>query len=475
MKVTLLLCPSWDADHPAVSMALLSAQLKRRGHEVEILDLNNQMSRLGGLISPDFPRHVSPADPWTDPVVIERDVIPAYSNWLDSVADRLRSGGARIAGFSIYCSNLEMSLAVAKILKRRVPGLKIVFGGPSCFTLKECLDILKNDCVDAAVLGEGDLSFPRLVDAMDRSGRLEAGPGVLLREDPATWKEGQEIVEDLDTLPFADYDGFGSLSTYSGKVLHTTRGCVRKCVYCSDWREMSFRHMSGRRIFDELVYQLERHPNVRHFMFGDSVSNASIKELGVFCDLVIANKLGVTWYGYAIVRPEMTPAYLAKLRAAGCVGLYYGIESGSWRVLQKMRKNVPPALNAKVLRDTKNAGIAPIVLWMVGFPSETEETFVESVDFITSNVDGIGRLYPSLFSIHTMHDLKDEYELEGGGSDLFWRTRDGSNTLPVRLGRLRRLMGAATNREVRVSYQGSIELPELAQYEERVMRLYESD
>jgi hypothetical protein len=474
MKVALLLCPSWDADHPVVSLALLSAALKRRGHEVQILDLNHRMSRLGSLLTPDLPRHVSPADPWTDPLIVENTILPAYSGWLEQIVESLSAGGVRLVGFSTYCSNQEMSLAVARLLKRRVPDIVTVFGGPSCFTVGECVDLLKRDCVDVAVLGEADLSFPRLVDAVERTGRPQASPGVLLRDDPSTWKEGAELIEDLDELPFADYEAFGALGAYTGKIIHTTRGCVRKCVYCSDWREMSFRHMSGRRVFDEVAHQLARHPDVKHFMFGDSVSNGSMKDLGAFCDLVIAHALPITWHGYAIVRPEMTPAFLAKMRAAGCRGLYYGVESGSWRVLQRMRKPVPPALNARVLKDTKAAGIEPIVLWMVGFPTETEETFQESVDFVTSNVDGIGRLYPSLFSIHTMHDLKDEYGLDGADSDLFWRTRDGQNTFPVRLGRLRRLMESATTRGVRISYQGALELPALAEYEARVMRLYDS-
>lgn len=474
MKVAMLLCPSWDAEHPPASLALLSAALKREGHEAQILDLNHKMSLLGELIDPDFPRHVSPADPWTDPETIEKRIMPAYSGWLTAVADRLRDDGVRLVGFSIYSSNREMSLAVARLFKTRIPGLRVVFGGPSCFALDECVEHMAHDCVDACVLGEADLSFPRLVDAFERTGGLRSAPGVLLREDPSSWRDGAQVLENLDALPFADYEAYGAIDSYVGKILHTTRGCVRKCVYCADWREMSFRHMTGRRVFDEVVHQLKRHPAMRHFMFGDSVSNASIEELEAFCDLVIERDLAITWHAYAIVRPEMTPAFLEKLHRAGCRGLSYGVESGSWSVLKEMRKFVRPELNARVLADTKSAGIEPIVLWMVGFPTETETEFRESVDFIVKNAHGIGRLFVSLFSIYTMHGLRERYGIGEAGGDLFWSTKDGGNTFPVRLGRLRAMMEAATRSGIAVSYQGAFDLPGLEVYEKRVMKLYDS-
>jgi radical SAM superfamily enzyme YgiQ (UPF0313 family) len=392
----------------------------------------------------------------TESQLLDARIIPSYRDWLESIAERLASGDARLVGFSTFLSNLEASYAVARMLKRRRPDMKIVFGGPACLEFKECLEHLKQDCVDAVALGEADLTFPRLVDSLARSGRLE----------------------NLDELPYSDYGAYGPLDTYRGLVINTTRGCIRKCVYCSDWREMSYRCMSGRRIFDEFVHQLDRHPRQRSFLFGDALLNSSTKELGIFCDLAIAEKLPISWGGNAIVRPDMTPAFLEKMRAAGCRALGYGIESGSWRVLQRMHKYVKPALNARVLRDTRRAGIDPTALWMSGFPTETEETFLESRDFIAANAGSIGVLAITLFSIAQMHAVKDQYDLEPAAGDPFWRTRDGKNTFPVRLDRLRRLMEAAGEAGIETCYhstpEGAVYLPQLPEYERRALQAYES-
>ena len=479
IKVALLLCPSWDSAYPIASLALLAALLKEHGHETEVIDLNHRMAVLDRASAavrraPDG----GTTRRGTESKPIGADTLPSYQGWLESIVEGL-SPEVRLVGFSTFQSNLEATYAVARILKIRRPEVKIVFGGPSCLEFKECLEHLKQDCVDAVVLGEADLSFPRLVDSLAKSGRLEAARGVLLREDPSTWKDAPpDVIEDLDTLPFADFGVYGRLDTYNGLVINTTRGCIRKCVYCSDWREMSFRCMSGRRIFDEIVHQLERHPRQRSFMFGDPLLNSTMKELGIFCDLAIAEKLPIAWGGNAIVRPDMTPAFLAKMRAAGCLGLGYGIESGSWRVLQTMHKYVRPELNARVLRDTMREGIMPTALWMSGFPTETEETFLESLDFVAANAANIGILAITLFSIGQMEAVKDKYDLAPDARDPYWETRDGKNTFPVRLDRLRRLMEAARARGVGSCYhstpQGAIHLPQLAEYERAARRQYES-
>ena len=203
-----------------------------------------------------------------------------------------------------------------------------------------------------------------------------------------------------------------------------------------------------------------------------------MKELEIFCDLAVAEKLPITWGGNAIVRPDMTPAFLAKMRAAGSRTLGYGIESGSWRVLRTMHKYVRPEMNARVLRDTMAAGIEPTALWMAGFPTETEETFRESLNFVAASAGSIGVLAVSLFSIGQMHALKEQYGLAPDADDPYWRTRDGKNTFPVRLDRLRRLMEAANESGVGACYhatlQGAIRLPELADYEARALRLYDA-
>ncbi|HVC08564.1 MAG TPA: radical SAM protein [Elusimicrobiota bacterium] len=473
MKVTLVLCPRWDPCCPVASFGLLSSQLKMRGHDVEIADLNRVMTMLDVASGYKSWGHLGTGDAGTSPEFV-RSLFFNYRGWLESYARKLVSNGCRLFGFSSYYSNHLASLEFAKILKKTAPDIKIVFGGPNCLRFSFCLSCVREDCVDGVVFGEGDISFPGLVDGFEATGRLQAGPGILLKDDETTWKNEQEIVDDLNRLPYADYSGFAMLDTYEAKMIHTARGCIRKCVFCSDWRQMSFRRMGGRRIFDEVAHQLSSHPKMNRFIFGDSILNSSMPDLLEFCDLVLGRGLKISWEGYAIVRPDMPPRAMEAMRRSGCRGLYYGVETGSSRLLRDMGKGVPAALNAEILRRTTEAGISSVVTWMVGFPTETEEFFEESLDFLRANAKNIGMLGMSLFSIQEMQDISERFNFAPGQHDLFWNTKDGKNTFPVRLKRMRRTFEAAAEAGIYAGCWGISSLSEWERCEQELMGRYES-
>ncbi|MFI5348593.1 MAG: B12-binding domain-containing radical SAM protein, partial [Elusimicrobiota bacterium] len=251
-------------------------------------------------------------------------------------------------------------------------------------------------------------------------------------------------------LPYADFSGF-ELSNYSGKTIHSCRGCVRRCVFCSDWRQKKYRQMRAERIFGEIEHQCGTHPDATRFLFGDSLLNGDMKALASFRDLLLHSGLSVSWKGWAIVRPEMTPEFLAKMRAAGCDELFYGIETGSEKVMRALDKHVPVALNGAVLKATREAGIATISGFIVGFPAETEDDFQQSLDFLRENAASISLLNPTLFHVYEMMDRSDDYGLEPTGSPHYWRTRDGTNTFPIRVDRMRRLVKTARSSGISVS------------------------
>ena len=401
-------------------------------------------------------------------------VLSSCAGWLQSVARRILSNGCRVVGFSVYYSNSRICLAFAKILKELDSEVKIVFGGPDCLTFPTCLDYVQGGVADAVVFGEGDISFPRLIDGFAAVGRLRAGPGVLLKGEESTWREDQETLEKLDDLPYADYAGFPGLRSYAGKMIHTARGCIRKCVFCRDWREMRFRRMSGRRIFDEMAHQLGEHPDMNRFVFGDSILNSSMPDILGFCNLARAHGLDAAWEGYAIVRPDMTPQALETMRRAGCRRLWYGIESGSGRLLRDMDKGVPPALNAEVLRRTARAGVKTLATWMVGFPSETEELFEESLAFLKANAQNIGHLAVSIFSIREMQNVCGRFDLDPGQDQMFWRTRDGKNTFPLRLERARRTLEIAAEAGITTALCWEVPLSRWDAYAAQALGYYES-
>ena len=127
----------------------------------------------------------------------------------------------------------------------------------------------------------------------------------------------------------------------------------------------------------------------------DSLINGNIRELEILCDLIIKSKdLEVFWGGKATIRPEMSGALLRKMYDAGNRSIVYGIESGSDKVLKDMRKAFTVELAKRVIRETCEAGIAVGIFWIIGFPTENENDFQESIKFLNDIKDYVDTVTP---------------------------------------------------------------------------------
>jgi hypothetical protein len=449
MRAALVLSPRFDHLYPAYSLGLLSAILKRRGHESAVFDLNKEFflydtERTGPLHpASDILAH---DEFWHDPGFIRALIFDRHRAFFDRAIDRLLNCGARVIGFSVYHCNHLVAAELARRIKRRDPGVVVLFGGPSCFKPEECRRLLRLAPVDAVVLGEGEETLPAVLDALSSNRPLESVPGVLTAgNSSADAKRPQTTIRHED-LPAPDFSGFDLAKYPNGELtLETSRGCVRQCAFCNDWRQWKkFRQKDCTRTLDQIEFLLKAHPETRGFLFSDSIFNADMKQLDGLADGLLRREIRTKWSGFAISRPEMNLSVMEKLKASGCWNLFVGVESGSDKVLRDMKKCVSSEINAGVLKASRAAGITNATLIVVGYPSETEEDFQLTVDFIRDNAEAIGCLSITICDVDDMVDDPAAYGIRPPRfGNLFWESSDGENTLPVRVERFRRLAAAA--------------------------------
>jgi radical SAM superfamily enzyme YgiQ (UPF0313 family) len=444
MRVAMVLCPSWDQRFPVFSVALLSAHLGARGHESLFFDLNKELflHREAKAGAPTRMELLCRDSEFVG-VEIERE-LGAY---LERYAIQLLSSGAPLVCFLIYWDNALVSLEFAKRIKRLDPSRKVVFGGPACADLPRCLEYVSDPSVDAVVVGEGDFSFPDLVDAFSRSGRLDGIPGILTKSSKLS-ADGllpRPPLADLSTSPTPDFSGYDLNHYPHGELtLETSRGCVRRCEFCADWRSgRKYRQKDGRRIVAQMHELLSRHPGTKGFLFADSLVNGDMRQLTEVADALIRDGIATRWSGYAIVRPEMTREFLEKLRRSGCWNLFYGVETGSDKVARDMGKNTTRTLCSRVIQDMKRTGMTNVTFLMVGYPTETESDFEQTLDFIRENAGSIGCLTISTPHVQPMADELVRYNIDPNSHHQYWATRDGANTFPIRVQRLRRALETA--------------------------------
>jgi ribosomal peptide maturation radical SAM protein 1 len=312
--------------------------------------------------------------------------IPAY---LDSLVDSVAWGEVRVVGFSSTFQQNAASFALARRLKERHPDLVTVFGGAN-FDGEMGRELVRTvDCVDFAVIGEGDVAFPGLLDALAAGTDPAAVPGVARRV-------GSEVVaappapplRQLDLLPVPDYSEYFERAEDLGVLaraghrkvwipVETARGCwwgaKHHCTFCGlNGTTMQFRSKSPGRVLDELAQQAGRY---RSFMF-EAVDNIlDVDYLTKLFPALIDS--GADYDMFYEVKANLSRQQLKLLAQGGVKHIQPGLESLSTNVLRLMRKGVRAAQNINLLRWARyyDIDVAWNILW--GFPGETKQDYID--------------------------------------------------------------------------------------------------
>ena len=452
MKITLVLCPSWGIETPHLGVALLAANLRKHGYQVQVCDFNiriHNRDKEKGLWKSEEDVH------WEDKKSLNR-FIQNNDEALNSFVEEVLAKGSEVIGFSIYNTTKGISLELAKRIKGKDKSKIIICGGQMCFPKPAAESIIREPVVDAVVMGEGDEVIVNLMRKITESGKPGSCAGVFYKDNGDIIDCGMAPpIMDLDNLPYPDFSDF-DLKLYDNSTqlpILSGRGCPYQCVFCNTklfW--IKYRSMSGDRIFQEVLYQLNKYDDVHFFTFNDHTVNVNMKALCRFVDLVIElktkkgmerkNYAEMSWRGAAVIREEMDKDFINKLKSSGCIELEFGIESASNKVRKLMRK--PPddiKVVERVIKDTTEAGIGVRANFMFGFPRETEEDFHKTLEFLKRNKDYFVQVHPSETFCHIdpntyMYNHPEEFGITNyKGNSLYWESVDGKNIYPERLRR----------------------------------------
>jgi len=191
-------------------------------------------------------------------------------------------------------------------------------------------------------------------------------------------------IENIEDLPPPDYSDVMCKHDYDTAIISGSRGCVRKCTFCdvmTIWPK--YRWKSGKKIADEM-HEVAEKTGLKKIGFSDSLVNGSMKHFRDMCKELASRDKKIQWNGQFIVRGAKTFSSedFDNLANSGCNGLTMGIESGSEKVRDHMRKKFS---NEDIDYFMKNLGDRKIkmkMLLIVGYPTETEEDFEETLQLL---------------------------------------------------------------------------------------------
>ncbi|HEY6340022.1 MAG TPA: radical SAM protein [Bryobacteraceae bacterium] len=349
---------------PHLGLISLIAVLEAGGHEGLLVDPKLEVSR--GRLS------------------LDEDLYPL-------LARRILDLRPDAVGFTSLGCNFICTVKVAAYLRRWEPDLPILLGGPHATVL--ATEILNRfPQFDVIVRGEAERKILPLLECLPKREFLRA-PGVSFRLAGTIWNTpGDEIIEDLDTLPVPAYHchpirelGLSSLRIDAG------RGCPFQCTFCStaSFFGRKYRLKSAARLVAEMDF-LHREYGVSDFSLTHDLFTVNRHKVAEFCHAVEGR--GYTWKCSARM-DCVSEELLDIMSAAGCRSIYYGIEAGSERMQKISKKHLDLQLFTPILDHTARAGMSATVSFITGYPEEELEDQRATLDLIGVS---IGRDAPLL-------------------------------------------------------------------------------
>jgi len=305
--------------------------------------------------------------------------------------EQVKNSKPDIIGIYSMFSMRTSALRMAQLLKDSCNML--VTGGPLPTISPE--DFLSD--FDVVAMGEGEKTTLELVRCFENGRPISETDGIAYREKRQNpqgkiiYTKPRQFIKKLDSLPFPARDQFDNEAYkrhfnerfgYTTTSMITSRGCPFQCDFCS--RAIFgnyFRTRSATNVVDEMESVQEL--GYDRLWFSDDCFTLDKERLLSICQEIMRRRLKVSWECLSRV-DTIDKERALKMKQAGCVRVFFGLESGNDAVLALMKKQATVSQAKSAVLTAKSAGIQVGAFFIVGYPDETNETVLDTLRFGSS-------------------------------------------------------------------------------------------
>ena len=352
---------------PPYTLALLAALLRNAGHEIRLIDATAE--RLD----------------------------------MSQVAQRLDADGftPTLIVFPTTTPTLDADVAALIALKSRYRAPLFCFGPHASTTPAESM--ARAAGVDGMFVGEPEDGIMQLA-GLDSLDRLAEIPNL-------TWRNGATIVPHRAHGTFAGFldapypawdllklDRYSlPLVDKSYVLVETSRGCPYSCDFCVAPIHQShkFRERSAKALVDQIERSYRELGIEFFYLWGDTVT-LNVKSFTAFCDELISRNLPIQWFGNARADNLTDPAFVHRLKRAGCWMLALGIESESEDIRKDMVKRLERKKIETAFANMRAAGIKSFAFFIYGYPGETAQTMDQTTRYAIDLDPDFANFYPAV-------------------------------------------------------------------------------
>ena len=305
-----------------------------------------------------------------------------YAMSEQQVATAIADAKPSIVGITMMTSTAITSHQIARLTKQCDPGIRVVVGGVHPDALPE--ETLRNGDIDYVIRGDGEYAMLELAQGFADE---EVAGLCYRRENRPVMNPARPILMDLNQLPpYAYhlipmgkyYPAAGAYRKLPAINMLMTRGCPGKCIFCNS-AETALRTRDAGRVVDEIVHLRDTY-GIREIQFYDDTFTVMKQNALRFARLMKEREVGVGFSAFA--RTDCwSPEMARTLKEGGCHQVMFGIESGSPRMLEVLRKDIDLEKTEQAVAVAKAEGLEVRSAFIFGTPGETEETCQETIDY----------------------------------------------------------------------------------------------
>ncbi|MCW4008039.1 MAG: B12-binding domain-containing radical SAM protein [Candidatus Bathyarchaeota archaeon] len=301
---------------------------------------------------------------------------------INEVKEIVKHANPEIVGMTCSSASYPRCVETAKAIKEALPSCKIVVGGWHPSYVPESM--LQHPEIDYVVMGEGEQAMVELATCLTKGDEAAAKQvaGVAYRHGGKIVQTVQKFIKNLDELPFPArhllpmhlYETeIPYLKAKPFTTMNIVRGCPFNCVYCETRRlwGQTCRAFSPPRVINEIKHLTEKYGIKGIYFVGDNFTINKKRTIDL-CELIKKSKLDIEWV--CDTRADMISRELLQaMKEAGCRTIWFGVESGSPRILEKINKGITKEQTVQAFKLCREAGIQIASSFIMGIPGETFE------------------------------------------------------------------------------------------------------
>ena len=303
---------------------------------------------------------------------------------LDQVVSYVSSISPRIIGMTAFTSTVNVAYGILAAIKKAVPNALTVIGGPHVTFLPD--EALSQEGIDVVAMGEGEETLAEVIGTYESNKGLDEVRGIAYKKDgKMKVNPPRPLIQNLDQIPFpardlVSYERYRWQGVLEAPML-TSRGCTFHCQYCSSSEIMGrrYRIRSVQNVIDEIKEVQEKY-HVKDIEFIDDTFTLNMKRASQIMKAIVGEKLDVRLSLSSRVN-TINEDLMRDLKNGGTTNIYFGVESGSQRVLDLMQKGIKLEQAVAAVNLAKKYNIGVLCSYIIGYPGETPEEMDQTIKF----------------------------------------------------------------------------------------------